>query len=71
MSSLFIIDPTKPKDDSLQSVRSTGHGIRSRDVDTHGAAGLQVQGRSGSYGKNYARGVPAGSNPKRGDPAKN
>jgi hypothetical protein len=45
-----------PKDESLQSLRSTGQGIRSRDVDTHGTAGPQVQGRSASYGKSYARG---------------
>jgi hypothetical protein len=48
--SLFIVDPTKPKDESLQSVRSTGHDIRSRVVDTHGTAGPQVQGRLASYG---------------------
>jgi hypothetical protein len=34
-SSLFIVNPIQPKDESLQSVRSTGHEIRSRDVDTH------------------------------------
>jgi hypothetical protein len=42
-SSLFIVDPTKPKNKSLQSVcsvHSTGHDIRSGDVDTHGTAGL-------------------------------
>jgi hypothetical protein len=32
-SSVFIVDATKPKDESLQSVRSTRHDIRSRDVD--------------------------------------
>jgi hypothetical protein len=28
--SVFIVAPTKPKDESFQSVRSTGHDIRSR-----------------------------------------
>jgi hypothetical protein len=46
---------------------STGHEIRSRDVDIHGMAGPQGQGRSASY----ARGFSAGSNSKRGDPAEN
>jgi hypothetical protein len=68
--SIFIVDPTKPKDES-QLVRSTGHDIRKRDVDTHGTAGPQVLGRSVSYGKSYARGFSAVSNPKRGDPAEN
>jgi hypothetical protein len=71
MSSVFLVDPTKPKDESLQSVRSTGHIIRSRDVDTHGTAGPQVQSRSTSYGKSYARGFAAGSSPKPGNPADN
>jgi hypothetical protein len=31
----------------------------------------QVHGRSASYGKSYARGFSAGSNPKPGDPAEN
>jgi hypothetical protein len=35
-------------------------------VDTHGTAGPQVQGHSASYGKSYARGFSAGSNPKPG-----
>jgi hypothetical protein len=39
-------------------------------VDDHGTTGPQVQGRSASYGKSYARGFGAGSNPKRGDPEK-
>jgi hypothetical protein len=56
---------------SLQSVCSTGHDIRSRDVDTQGTAGPQVQGHSASYGKSYARGFSAGSNLKPGDPAEN
>jgi hypothetical protein len=64
-------DPAKPRDESLQSVRSTGHGTQSRHVDTHGTAGPQVRGRSASYGKSYARGFSAGSNPKLGDPAEN
>jgi hypothetical protein len=46
-------------------------GIRSRHGDTHGTAGSQVQGRSASYGKSYARGFSAGLNPKPGDPAEN
>jgi hypothetical protein len=29
-------------------VRSTGHDIQNRDVDAHGTAGPQVQGRSAS-----------------------
>jgi hypothetical protein len=45
--------------------------IRSRDVDTHGTAGLQVQGRSASCGKSYARGFSVGSNPKLSDLAEN
>jgi hypothetical protein len=57
------------KAESLQSVRSTGHDIRSRDVDTQGTVGPQVQGRSVSYGKSYARDVSARSNPKPGDQA--
>jgi hypothetical protein len=56
-SSVFIVDPTKPEDESLQSVRSTGHEIRSRDVDTHGTAGSQVQGRSASYGSGLLCGI--------------
>jgi hypothetical protein len=68
MSSLFIIYPTKPKYESL-SVRSTGHGIRSRDMDTYGTAGTQVQGLSVSYGKSFAQGFSTGSNPKRSNPA--
>jgi hypothetical protein len=62
---------TKPKYGSLQSVHSTGHDIRSRDVHTHGMAGPQVHGRSANYGKSYARGFSAGSNPKPGDPTEN
>jgi hypothetical protein len=31
---------------------------------THGTAGPQVQGRSASFGKSYARGFSAGPNPK-------
>jgi hypothetical protein len=62
---------TKSKDESLLSVRSTGYDIRSRDVNTHGTAGPQVQSRSAKYGKGYARGFSLGSNPKPGDPAEN
>jgi hypothetical protein len=40
-------------------------------MDTHGTAGLQVQGRSASYGKSYARSFSAESNPKLGDPTEN
>jgi hypothetical protein len=47
------------KDESLQSVRSSSHDTRRRDVDTHGTAGPQVQGAR--YGKNYARNFSAGS----------
>jgi hypothetical protein len=50
-------------------VRSTGHNIRRRGVD--GTAGPQVQGRSASYGKSFARGFSAGSSPKRGHPVGN
>jgi hypothetical protein len=62
---------TKPKDVSLQSVRSTGHDIRSRDVDAHGTAGPQFQSRSAKYRKSYARGFSERSNPKPGDSAEN
>jgi hypothetical protein len=40
-------------------------------VHTHGTAGPQFQGHSASYGKSYAWGFSAGSNPKPGDPAEN
>jgi hypothetical protein len=50
-------------------VRSTGHDIRNRDVDTYGMAGSQVHGRSASYGKSYAQSFFTGSNSKRGGPA--
>jgi hypothetical protein len=50
-------------------LRSRSHYIRSRDVDTYDMAGPQVQGRSASCGKTYARGCYAGLNPKRSDPA--
>jgi hypothetical protein len=62
-SSLFIVDPTKPKDESLQSVCSTGLDIRSRDVDT--------LCDEASYGNSYARGFSKGSIPKPGDPTEN
>jgi hypothetical protein len=68
-SSVFIVDPTKLKDEGLQSVRSTGHDIRRRDMDTHCTGGPQVQSCSAGYGKSYARGLSPGSNPKLGDPA--
>jgi hypothetical protein len=58
--SLFIVNPTKTKDESLQSVHSTGHDIRSRNVNTHGTAGPQVQGHSANYGNSYARSFSAG-----------
>jgi hypothetical protein len=72
-SSVFVVDPTKTKDESLQSVfiSFTGHDIRSRDVDTHGTAGPQVQGRSASYRKSYVRSFSAGSCPKPSDLAEN
>jgi hypothetical protein len=68
---IFIVDPTKSKDESLQLVRSSAHDIRSRDVATHGKAGPQLQARYASYGTCYARGFSAGSKPKPGEVAEN
>jgi hypothetical protein len=45
MSSLFIINPTKLKEESLQSVRSTGHDIWSCDVNTHGSPTSSLSGQ--------------------------
>jgi hypothetical protein len=42
LSILFIVNPTKPKDNSLQPVNSTGHDIWRRDVNTHGTISQAV-----------------------------
>jgi hypothetical protein len=55
----------------MNTLRAYFKHLNNRDVDTQVTAGSQVQGRSESYGKSYARGFSAESNPKPGDPAEN
>jgi hypothetical protein len=74
-SSVFLVDPTKPKYESLQSVRSTGHvtyGAETWTLPARLVHNFKIwKARSAKYGKTYAWGFSAGSNPKPGDPPEN